>query len=286
MALYHYSVQVIGRAGGRAVPRSIVAAAAYRAGVALRDDRLGGHVWDYTRKGHVTHREIMTLEGAPAWALDREALWNRVEASERRRDAQLAREVEGAIPWEIPKGERVAWVRQHLQVFVNMGMIVDYSIHEPEPGKPHFHALMTLRPLDGDAFSAKKDRSWNDRSLVETWRQHWESVCNQALEAVGAEARVSRLSLAAQGVTRVPQPKVGVTAWHMEARGVRTERGNLLREAKASARSPAAVPLGAIAVFVLYAKRVFEEFRRFSHGLSSAQELRATIGVGAAGLRR
>ena len=286
MALFHYLVAVHGRANGKVPSRSIVAMAAYRAGVLLRDERLNGRVWDYTRKKHVSHREIMVPDGAPTWALDREALWNRVEASEKRRDAQLAREVEAAIPWEIPASERVAWVRQHLQVFVNMGMIVDYAIHEAEPGKPHFHALMTLRHLDGDTFSAKKDRSWNDRSLVETWREHWESVCNQALASAGAEARVSRLSLAAQGIDRPPQPKVGVAAWHLEARGVRTERGDLLREAKASARSPAVVPSGAIAVFVFYAKRVIDEFRRLGHVISTAQELQGAFRARAAGVRR
>jgi hypothetical protein len=89
MAIYHFSVQVIGRAAGR----SAVAAAAYRSGSRLRDDRLDRD-HDFSNKPGVVHCEVMLPENAPEVWEDRERLWNDVEAAEMRKDAQLAREVE------------------------------------------------------------------------------------------------------------------------------------------------------------------------------------------------
>jgi hypothetical protein len=96
MAIYHLSVKVISRAKGR----SAVAAAAYRSGSRLRDDRLDRD-HDFSNKAGVVHSEVMLPEHAPqAWE-DRARLWNEVEASEKRIDARLAREVELAIPREM-----------------------------------------------------------------------------------------------------------------------------------------------------------------------------------------
>ena len=105
MAIYHFSVKIISRGQGR----SVIAAAAYRAGERLRDHHLGQ--WqNYTRKQGVVHRAILLPAGAPeAWA-DRTTLWNAVEAAERRRDAQLARELEIALPRELSKR---AAIRHH-----------------------------------------------------------------------------------------------------------------------------------------------------------------------------
>ena len=89
MAIYHLSAKVIGRKAGR----SSVAAAAYRSGGRLRDERQGIE-HDYSRKGGVVHAEILAPETAPDWMRDRDRLWNAVEVVERRRDAQLAREIE------------------------------------------------------------------------------------------------------------------------------------------------------------------------------------------------
>ena len=58
---------------------------------------------DFTNKAGVVHSEVMLPEGAPERLRDRETLWNEVEATEKRKDAQLAREVEFAIPREMTK---------------------------------------------------------------------------------------------------------------------------------------------------------------------------------------
>src|SRR6187402_1585980 len=96
MAIYHFSAKVISRANGS----SAVASAAYRAAQRLPDERLGRH-HDFSNKAGVVHSEILLPEGAPEHLADRETLWNAVEAGEKRKDAQLAREVEFSIPREM-----------------------------------------------------------------------------------------------------------------------------------------------------------------------------------------
>ena len=98
MAIYHLHGKVFSRSKGH----SAVASAAYRAGECLQDERANKEQ-DYTRKGGVVHKEIIAPDNAQAWAQDRGALWNKVEATERRKDSQLAREIEVAIPRELPR---------------------------------------------------------------------------------------------------------------------------------------------------------------------------------------
>ena len=98
MAIYHFSAQIIGRSVGR----SSVAAAAYRAGARMVDARTG-ETHDFTRKGRVFHDETMVPSSAPTWMLDRSELWNHVEQIERRKDAQLCREFNVALPRELDR---------------------------------------------------------------------------------------------------------------------------------------------------------------------------------------
>ena len=98
MAIYHFSAKVIGRGAGS----SAVASAAYRSGSRLHDERLDRH-HDFSNKTGVVHSEVMLPDGAPEHLRDRQVLWNAVEATEKRKDAQLAREVEFAIPRELTK---------------------------------------------------------------------------------------------------------------------------------------------------------------------------------------
>ena len=96
MAIYHLSVNVISRATGA----SALASAAYRSASRLRDERLD-RSHDFSNKSGVVHSEVMLPDGAPEEPSGRERLWNAVGAAEVRKDAQLAREVEFAIPREM-----------------------------------------------------------------------------------------------------------------------------------------------------------------------------------------
>lgn len=232
LAIYHLSAKVIGRSTGR----SATGAAAYRAAEVVRDDRTG-IVHDYTRKGGVEHREILAPDNAPAWMRDREALWNAVEKAEARKDAQLAREVEVALPRELSSEQRLDLVRGFVrEEFVARGMVADVAVHNPRhpdgEERPHAHVMLTMRCLTAEGFGPK-DRSWNAKDVLEGWRERWEAHANRALDRAGRDERIDHRSFADRGVDREPQPKLGPVATAMERRGVPTERGDELRVVEA-----------------------------------------------------
>jgi Ti-type conjugative transfer relaxase TraA len=229
MAIYHFSVQVIGRASGR----SAVSAAAYRAGERLHDERLDRD-HDFRARSGVEHSEIMLPENAPEEWRDRERLWNDVEAFEKRRDAQLAREVEFAIPREMSKAEGIELARDFVQTeFIDRGMIADLNVHwdigaDGQP-KPHAHVMLTMREVGPDGFGAKV-REWNDHGNVEQWRERWADHVNARLAELDIDARIDHRSLAEQGIDLEPQSKVGGPAQRMEEAGQLANRAELHRE--------------------------------------------------------
>src|SRR6218665_2652043 len=177
MAIYHFSAKVISRANGS----SAVASAAYRAAERLHDDRLGRD-HDFSNKAGVVHSEIMLPEGAPERLNDRATLWNEVEGAEKRKDAQLAREVEFSIPRELDQAQGVALARDFAQrAFVDRGMIADLNVHwdiaEDGSPKPHAHVMLTMREVaqraDGSAAFGAKVRDWNSTELLTHWRGAW-----------------------------------------------------------------------------------------------------------------
>ena len=260
VAIYHLSAKVISRAGGR----SSVAAAAYRSGGRLHDTRQGVE-HDYSRKSGVVHSEIMAPQNAPDWMRDRDQLWNAVEAVEKRKDAQLAREIEVALPRELDRGARLDLLRGYVRhEFVDRGMIADIAVHEGKArdgyGQPHAHIMLTMRELTGEGFG-KKDRSWNAPDLLVGWREAWPRDANAALERAGLSERIDHRSLDVQraeveqhidhargsgqedlaleqekkviALSREPEPKIGPSAYAQEKRGIITERGEAFRAAQA-----------------------------------------------------
>ncbi len=223
MAIYHFSAKVIGRGSGR----SAVAAAAYRAASRLHDERLGRD-HDFTSKAGVVHSEVMLPEGAPERLQGREALWNEVEAVEKRKDAQLAREVEFAIPREMTKEQGVALAREFVQrEFVERGMVADLNVHwdigADGEAKPHAHVMLAMRELGPDGFGAKV-REWNATALLQHWREAWASHVNDRCAALGIEARIDHRSNEAQGVGLEPQHKIGAAGARREAKGEEATR--------------------------------------------------------------
>ena len=205
MAIYHLSAKIISRADGR----SVVAAAAYRAGESLREDSTG-ITFDYTRKQGVAHTEILAPEGAPAWIRDRLTLWNTVDQVEKRRDAQLAREIEVGPPVELDEAQQLALARDFVRrQFVSQGMVADLAIHRPDAHNPHAHILLTTRRLDGDGFHLK-ERTWNARAKLLDWRIGWEEVTNTHLAQAGLAIRVDHRTLKAQGLDLAPGRKIGI----------------------------------------------------------------------------
>ncbi|MEO8722706.1 MAG: Ti-type conjugative transfer relaxase TraA [Sphingobium sp.] len=223
MAIYHFSAKVISRASGS----SAVASAAYRSAERLHDQRLDRH-HDFTNKSGVVHSEIMLPQGAAERLGDRSTLWNEVEAVEVRKDAQLAREVEFAIPREMTQQQGIALARDFVQrEFVDRGMIADLNVHwdvgADGLSKPHAHVMLTMRTVDDDGFGAK-ERDWNRTDLLQDWRERWEGHVNERLAALDIDVRIDHRSLEAQGIDLEPQNKIGAAASRRLEQGLDAER--------------------------------------------------------------
>lgn len=109
MAIYHLRAKIISRSKGqstvagaayRSGGHSATHAAAYRSGEKLKDERTG-RTFDYGRKQGIVHTEILAPQNAQNWVYNRSSLWNQVELAEKRKDAQVAREIEISLPREL-----------------------------------------------------------------------------------------------------------------------------------------------------------------------------------------
>ncbi len=230
MAIYHFSVKVISRGSGS----SAVAAAAYRSASCLQDERQG-RPQDFSAKNDVIHSEIMLVDGAPERWLNRETLWNEVEAGEKRKDAQLAREVEFSIPREMSREEGVRLAQEFVgREFVNKGMVADLNVHwdtaEDGSPKPHAHVMLSMREVvvgeDGEGAFGKKVTAWNERANVVEWRERWAEHVNARLAELGIDARIDHRSYRDQGVELEPQNKIGPAGARREERGEAAERAD------------------------------------------------------------
>ncbi|MGC5841710.1 Ti-type conjugative transfer relaxase TraA, partial [Mesorhizobium abyssinicae] len=181
----------------------------------------------------------MLPEDAPeAWS-DRERLWNDVEAFEMRKDAQLAREVEFALPRELSQAQGIELARDFVQTeFVSRGMVADLNVHwdraEDGSPKPHAHVMLTMRSVDENGFGPKV-RNWNQTELVERWRERWAELANERLAELDIDVRIDHRSLEAQGIELEPQTQIGAPAQRIEgggldAAGIEADRAELHRE--------------------------------------------------------
>lgn len=251
MAIYHFSAQVISRSSGR----SVVAAAAYRSGERLHDERYG-KTHDYSIK-NVSERAIVAPENAPAWVKNREQLWNAVEAAEKQKNAQLCREINVALPRELSVSQQRELLSAYVsEQFVARGMIADVAIHRDNPENPHAHIMLTMRPLNPDGTWGAKSRKeyvldengekiklksgeyksykvpttdWDKVETLENWRAEWAAYANRALERAGHSDRIDHRSLEAQGSDRLATAHEGPHVRQMERRGIQTDRGDLNR---------------------------------------------------------
>jgi len=155
LAIYHCSIKIIGRSTGR----SATSAAAYRAGVKIYDEELG-ESFDYSKKRGVAFSEVLLCDDAPKEFINREKLWNSVQAIEIQKNAQLCREIEVSLPVELSREDQIRLVREYVkQNFTCSGMCADWALHDKGDGNPHAHILLTVRPLksNGEWGSKRKD---------------------------------------------------------------------------------------------------------------------------------
>jgi len=262
MALFHFHATQVKRSAGQ----SVIASAAYRAGEKLYSEYYGD-VSDYTRKGGVICSEIMLPAHAPPEYADRQTLWNAVEKSERGKNAQLAYSFDIALQNEFSLDENIALARQFLlDNFVSRGMTVDFAVHQPDKedggiANPHFHVLCPIRPLkedgtwdakqhreyvldaDGnrvkndaghDVFNAIPTTDWGRPETLEAWRSAWADLCNAKFAEKGLDCRIDNRSFVRQGLDLLPTIHEGPSVRQMEAKGIRTEKGELNRWIKAT----------------------------------------------------
>ena len=227
MASYHLSVKTVSRSTGRSGP----GAAAYRTASRIECER-DGTVHDYRRRGGVETAFLVVPEGA-AWAQDRSALWNAVEAAEKRRDAKVAREYELALPHELDPAERRALAAGFAREVVSrFGVAADVAIHAPHPEGDqrnwHAHVLTTTRMVEAGGLGAKTrelDVVQTSSPAVEALRALWAVQVNVALERIQSEARVDHRSYARQGEDVMASQHLGPAASGMERRAARQQAG-------------------------------------------------------------
>lgn len=245
MAIYHLRVKFVKRSDGR----SSVASAAYRAGEKLKDERTGKR-HDYSRREDVAHAKVLLPDGAPEDLRDRSTLWNEIERVNKRKDAQLAFEVELALPRELTPEDRVRLAETFAKSeFVSQGLAVDLCIHVSQASDggehPHAHMMVTTRRVEDDGtfgkvardlqdspallrkvFALEQEGKLDDALLASKgtnlarWREGWATLCNEFLDEAGEAARIDHRTLAAQKVEREAMPNVGF-AFHRQIEGLR-----------------------------------------------------------------
>jgi len=233
MAIYHLSVKTISRSSGR----SATAAAAYRAGVSITDERTGEH-HDYCRKSGVEKTILFLPDNSPQWAIDRAALWNAAEAAEKRKNSTVAREFEIALPSELNADQRVRLACNFAHALVKRhGCAADVAIHAPskegDERNYHAHILLTTRRLGANGFTEKTRELDNQKSgEVLRWREYFAELQNTYLRAAGITEHVDHRTLEAQGIDRMPTQHLGPTATAIERRTKQPSRKKLnqLRE--------------------------------------------------------
>ncbi len=223
MAIYHLSVKIVKRSSGR----SATAAAAYRAAEKIHDYKTDV-THDYRKKRGVFGAEIIAPDGSPKWVYERKKLWNEVEKVEKRCDAQVAREIDIALPVELNREQKKELVKDFVrEELVSKGMVADIAFHNFDDHNPHAHILLTTRPINDDGRFGFKERSWNKKDALEQLRFCWAEKVNLSLEQAGhKEVKVDHRTLEEQGINRIPQIHLGADVAQMKKRGIRTNRGD------------------------------------------------------------
>lgn len=267
VAIYHCSIKIISRGKGR----SAVACAAYRSGTKLTD-LATGKIFDYSNKSGVVFFEVLLPENAPTiFAVDRNILWDAVERKETHSAAQLAREVEVALPCEFTRQEQIDTVREYIMKnFVREGMCADWALHDKGDGNPHAHIMLTMRAIKPNGRWAEKSRTiykldpngqkipvidpttgqqkigargrkmWQRETVpANDWNDHSKAEKWRAAWAAECNRRLDRQhqidhrSYARQAVEQEPTIHEGYAARKMEREGRVSDRCEINRETKA-----------------------------------------------------
>lgn len=254
MAIYHMNIKICGRSKGQ----SAIAASAFRSGEKLKDYETG-QTFNYPEKEGIVFSEVCLCDNAPAEYSDRETLWNAVHKVDNKKNAQLWREFEVALPQEFTREEQIETVRDFVKQLTDRGMCVDWSLHDKGDGNPHAHIMATVRSIKEDGNWAPKSRKvdildengqrifqktdkygrkqyksyketyndWGMKERVEEWRAAWADCCNARLKE---EDRIDHRSYKRQGIDKIPTIHEGYIAREIAARGGTSERIEINKE--------------------------------------------------------
>jgi hypothetical protein len=249
VAIYHLHVKAFSRASGR----SATAAAAYRAGEKIIDQRTR-EVHDYTKKRGIEETALVLPGGGTE---NRAEFWNRVEQHHKRGDAVVAREVEVSLPAELTREQRrelaVGFARELSERY---GVAADVAIHQPsrkgDDRNHHAHIMLSACRVSPDGTLGKKavelDPIHCQRHKLETVvsreRSRWAELANSALERHRHVGRVDHRTLEAQGIDREPTRHRGPGATAIERRTQAPSRRSLDHAPPIPSRiSPAPSPI-------------------------------------------
>ena len=256
MAIFHMSFSNISAGKGR----SAIASAAYRSGKKLFDQK-EGRSYFYARSV-MPESFILTPKNAPAWASDREQLWNEVERKDRRANSRYAKEFNVALPVELSEDEQKELLTKYVQEnFVDEGMVADVAIHRDHPDNPHAHVMLTNRPFNPDGTWGLKSKrenildengnktytgnsrfprsrkvwlvDWDKKEKITEWRHNWAASVNQVLEQKNIPDRISEKSFIEQGIDDTPMQHEGINSKRYERKEFNQQVKNY-RKAKAS----------------------------------------------------
>ena len=249
MAIYHLSTKPISRSSGR----SAVASIAYRAGIAITDERLG-KTYDYTKRHGVLWTGLATPNDVK---IDRNELWNLAEKSENRSNSRTAREIVINIPHELMQGDQgTGSMLAHefaSQLSKKYQVAVDVAVHAPDKQGDnrnfHAHLLLTTRKIEQDRHGNIKltDKSQlemsntqlkqagllSNQDELKEIRKAWADLTNEYLAEHGIDERIDHRSHKDRGLDTLPTVKMGWQATELERKGIRTDVGNKNRDIKA-----------------------------------------------------
>ena len=242
MAIYHLSTKPISRSSGRTATASI----AYRAGIAIKDERTGKE-HDYTKRDGVLSTRLHTPNNLE---IKRNELWNLAETTETRKNSRTAREIVVSLPYELLARERKALVNDFAQDLANKyGVAVDVAIHLPDVEgdnrNHHAHIMLTTRKLERlesgkIALTSKSQLEMSNTQLKERGlpsardelkliRKQWADMTNERLENAQIDARIDHRSHKDRGLKQLPTQKLGWEASAMERKGIATDKGDYNR---------------------------------------------------------
>jgi ATP-dependent exoDNAse (exonuclease V) alpha subunit len=242
LALYFLHLKLVSKKTGGSPLKS----AAYMSGIKLYSER-DGTSYNFKCRHDVLHTEILLPKDAPPEFSSQQVLWNQVEHVESRSNARFAREFILALPRELVIESSKKLVREFVEkCLLSIGMCADIAIHtghnknfrhiEAEQDvdsllhNPHCHILVTDRPVTNKGFSSKKNRKWNDTTLLYRWRKEWANIQNRMFARKGIAERVSHESYKTRGIDKEPTKHLGPILSELERRGIQTDIGNANRE--------------------------------------------------------